>query len=446
VSRLPETFPAESRGDASDVTLGDAVDVAELVIPGSAPEVADVVRWAAQEGRTVLPVGTGRHLHRMVAAERAVVLRADRLGGIRIYEPADLTLTAGAGTPLSELRAALAPHDQWLPFDPPDVDARTLGGLVAAGLSGPLAAGYGRLRNHVLGATAVLGDGRVVHLGGRVVKNVAGFDLLRPLVGSMGGLAVLTEICLRLFPVPHTEKVLVKRGDASAELVDAALGVARASVMPVAAVLVGGLPKSGGRTALLVRLHGASSSVRADRRTFEDVMGGPVEVLDGLAAAEVLRVARDHPGGGPSTGTSAEPGAMAAQDVTAGSMCHGAGVASALPARLGDVLAALESTLGTVPFSSDVMAGTTRFAFSSDQAPDLVGLRRALEGVGGSLGIEQLPDGADVEVGDAVSSVGAGEAALAARVRAVFDPPGVFWRARESRPAGRPSPRPGGSG
>ena len=175
-------------------------------------------------------------------------------------------------------------------------------------------------------------------------------------------------------------------------------------------------------------------------------MGDPVEVLEGVDAAEVLRIARDHPGGGSSPGTSAEPRGSTGQDVTTGSMRHGVGVASALPARLGDVLAALESTLGPIPFLSDVRAGTTRFAFSSDQAPALVGLRRALEGVGGSLGIERLPDGADVEVGDAVSSVGAGEAALAARVSAVFDPPGVFWRARESYPAWRPGPRLGGSG
>src|SRR5680860_1056589 len=105
------------------------------------------------------------------------MLSTARMSGVEIYEPADLTLTAGAGTPLRELAEALAPHDQWLPFDPPDADGRTLGGLVAAGLSGPLAAGYGPLRNHVLGATVVCGDGRVLRLGGRVVKNVAGFDL-----------------------------------------------------------------------------------------------------------------------------------------------------------------------------------------------------------------------------------------------------------------------------
>ena len=128
MSGLTEIVPPGSLGDPSRVTLGGAVGVEALVHPGSDAEVADVVRWAGQEGLTVLPVGTGAHLHRVVTAERAVVTRTDRLAGIRIYEPADLTLTAGAGTPLSGLRTALAPHDQWLPFDPPDVDGRTLGG------------------------------------------------------------------------------------------------------------------------------------------------------------------------------------------------------------------------------------------------------------------------------------------------------------------------------
>lgn len=410
MSGVTGIVPAGSLGDPAQVALGDGVAVEAVVKPASEAEVADVVRWAGSEGATVLPVGTGGHLHRVVTAERAVVTRMSGLSGIRIYEPADLTLTAGAGTPLSELRATLAPHQQWLPFDPPDVDGRTLGGLVASGLSGPLAAGYGALRNHVLGATVVLGDGRVVRLGGRVVKNVAGFDLLRPIVGSMGGLAVISEVCVRLFPVPQEQQLLLVRGDAPGTLVEAARAVGRASVMPASAVVLGGVPEVDDKAALLVRLHGAVSSVQADRRTLQAAMGGPVEVLEGADVVALTAVARD-------AGTRDRAGGVA--------------VASALPARMGEVLAAVDAAVGTVPLSFDVMGGLARFSFAPEQVTALPGLRRVLEAAGGSLGVERWPPGA-ASVPEAVSAPRAGEAALAERVRAVFDAPGVYWRGRDA--------------
>jgi glycolate oxidase FAD binding subunit len=155
-----------------------------VIRPTSAAEVAAVLRWADSEGVGVLPIGEGDRVA-PVASGRFVALSTERLSGIEIYEPADLTFTAGAGTAISTIVEALSPHDQWMPFDPPDVSRRSLGGLVALGESGPLWAGYGALRNHVLGMTIATGDGRVLRLGGRVVKNVAGFDLLKPMVASI---------------------------------------------------------------------------------------------------------------------------------------------------------------------------------------------------------------------------------------------------------------------
>ena len=136
-----------------------------------------------------------------------------RLNGIEIYEPADLTLTARSGTSLVDIAAELRSHSQWLPFDPPRLLDRTLGGFVATGQSGPLWMGYGELRNHVLGMTIVSGDGRLLKLGGRVMKNVAGFDLLKPIVGSHGRFGVITSVSIRAFPVPAVERVLVLRAD-----------------------------------------------------------------------------------------------------------------------------------------------------------------------------------------------------------------------------------------
>jgi len=137
----------------------------------STEEVADTLRWAAANDIGVLPVGSAARTAPPRRDGRFVVLSTDRLTGMEIYEPADVTLTAKGGTPLEEISDALRAHRQWLPFDPPGAAGRTLAGLVATGESGPVATGYGELRNHVLGATVVCGDGRVLRLGGRVVKD-----------------------------------------------------------------------------------------------------------------------------------------------------------------------------------------------------------------------------------------------------------------------------------
>ncbi len=428
---LADALPSEALGDTADAPrLAGSVEA--LIRPGDPAEVSEALAWARAEGTTLLPVGTGRHIPRIVAPARCAVLSTERMSGVTIYEPADLTLTALAGTPLSALREALAPHAQWLPFDPPDVEGRTLGGLVASGLSGPLAAGYGALRNHVLGATVVLGDGRRLRLGGRVVKNVAGFDLLRPVVGSLGGLCVVTEICVRLFPEPRVDRLLITRADTPSALVGAARAVARAPVVPASSVLVSGADASAEGAALLVRLHGARPTVDADQRTFERAIGRPVEVVD-EDVTMVTRAARDLLAGGAGENRTAT--------VSGDAPALGVGNASAPADRLGNLLSALDSTLGRVPFSCDAYSGTVRFGFDGGHVPALATLRRALEALGGSLGVERAPGGAAPDLGDAVSTPSAGEAKLTARVRAVFDPAGVFWPS-----AGRAAPADGAVG
>ena len=369
--------------------------------PADATEVAAAVVEARRSGLRVLPIGTGRHLARPSSPD-ALFLSSERMAGVEIYEPADLTLTAGAGTPLRDLAEALAPHDQWLPFDPPDAEGRTLGGLMAAGLSGPLAAGYGPLRNHVLGATVVCGDGRVLRLGGRVVKNVAGFDLLRPVVGSRGSLAVVTSVCVRLFPVPQVDRVLVLRGESPDALVAAARAVAGAPVVPASTVLVGGLPSPHGGSALVVRLHGAVATVDADQATLERATGSAFEVLDGVAAERLVVAVRDHPSS------------------------EGVGRLAVLPNQLEDALRAVGETSGNAPLMADVHEGRVLFGFDPDQVHHLVALRKRVEATGGSLGFERVPSGTELEAEAARTPRRAAEVALAERVRAVFDPSGVF--------------------
>jgi len=124
------------------------------------------------------------------------------LSGISSYEPTELVVTARAGTPLADLEAALAEHGQSLPFEPPRFAAGgTVGGMVAAGLSGPSRANVGSVRDHVLGVTLLNGRGEILTFGGQVAKNVAGYDVSRLMAGSLGILGVICEVSLKVLPV-----------------------------------------------------------------------------------------------------------------------------------------------------------------------------------------------------------------------------------------------------
>ena len=165
---------------------------------------------AARADRTPLHImggGTKAHLGEVPATSSAAgePLRTDGLRGIVAYEPSELVVTVRAGTPLAELEAALAEQGQQLAFEPPRLgrDASTggtVGGMVAAGLSGPARASAGSLRDYVLGATLLDGAGEQLRFGGQVMKNVAGYDISRLLAGSWGVLGVITDVSLKVLP------------------------------------------------------------------------------------------------------------------------------------------------------------------------------------------------------------------------------------------------------
>jgi len=170
-----------------------------LLTPSSAAEFAEAIRAHP----AVLAIGA-QTKSRLSAVNDAVVrLSTLKLSGIVEYEPDEYTFTARAGTRLSDLAATLAEKGQYLPFDPPlAASGATLGGTVAAGLSGPGRFRYGGLRDFILGVQFIDGAGRALRLGGKVVKNAAGFDLPKFFVGSLGRYGVLTELTLKVFPRP----------------------------------------------------------------------------------------------------------------------------------------------------------------------------------------------------------------------------------------------------
>lgn len=182
--------------------------------------------------------------------------------GVVNYEPAELVFTARSGTPLSEVEAILGERKQMLPFDPPHFgEAATLGGTIAAGLSGPRRPWTGAARDFVLGTRIINGRGQVLRLGGEVIKNVAGFDLSRLMVGAMGTLGVLLDISFKVLPQPRRELTL----DLELSAAQAIDELARWGVQPVP--LSGACHLDGH---LYVRLSGAESAVEQAR----DHIGG----------------------------------------------------------------------------------------------------------------------------------------------------------------------------
>lgn len=178
--------------------------------PADEAGIAAAVLAAAAAGEPLSIEGNGSKagLLRPVQAARGLSTRG--LTGITLYKPAELVLSARAGTPIPEIEAALAEHGQHLIAEPPDTRAifgsdrpATLGGIVATNLSGPRRIAWGSMRDHVLGVRFVNGQGEVLRSGGRVLKNVTGLDLCKLLSGSHGTLGIMTEITLKVLPAPE---------------------------------------------------------------------------------------------------------------------------------------------------------------------------------------------------------------------------------------------------
>ena len=185
-----------------------------------------------EPGRRLLPVA-GATKPALSEVEDGQVERLDvtRLSGITEYEPAELTLTALAGTPILEAQSALAEHGQHLPFDPPLAAAgATLGGVVAAGAAGSCSLRHGGIRDFVIGVRFVDGTGRLVSGGGKVVKNAAGFDLPKLMVGSIGRLGVMVQLSFKVFPRPPASTTLLWRPAGLNRAIEAAIALMRSPV------------------------------------------------------------------------------------------------------------------------------------------------------------------------------------------------------------------------
>ena len=386
--------------------------------PRNAAEVVDAVRWAMNAGEAldVVGAGTRRDFGRPVDAPH--VLDVSALCGVLDYEPEELILTALPGTPLAEIESLLAARRQCLAFEPPYLTgAGTLGGAVSTGLSGPRRPKAGAVRDHVLGVTAVSGRGELFKAGGKVVKNVTGYDLPKLITGSYGTLAVLTELTIKVLPAQEDTRTLLVGGQTAPDAVRTMTSVLQSTADTSAACyLPQGVSVPGSATdaaATAFRLEGVGPSVefRLSRLRQELAGAGSIVILDVESSLHFWRAIRD-----------VVP--------LAGDTAHGLWRISVPPSQGAEVLAKIQAGLPGSRAFLDWGGGLVWL--QSPDAADLAGtlaceqtIRSVLAQSGGHATLMRAP----VEVRRNVSVFqpqAASLAALSKRVKLQFDPKRVL--------------------
>jgi glycolate oxidase FAD binding subunit len=263
-------------GHAAEADSSDAVDgvAAQWVArPADEAETAAVLRTCAEGGLAVVTRGAGTKLGWGLPPRRVdVVLDTTRMDRLVEHAAGDLVVVAGAGRRLGQVQADLAEAGQRLSIDPPQDG--TIGGTIASAATGPIRLAHGAVRDLVIGATFVLADGTVAHSGGKVVKNVAGYDVAKLLTGSLGTLAVITQAAFRLHPEPHARAWVtapVTGGDEAHRLTQAAV---HSQTMPAALELDLATPREG---TLCVQLEGVGPGVEQRAATMCGLLGPQAE-------------------------------------------------------------------------------------------------------------------------------------------------------------------------
>jgi len=208
------------------------------VWPGSAEEVAAVIKLANQDGLPIVP--SAGSVPQILGHDKqpCMVMSTTRLTEVEHYDHADLTVGVGAGTTVAQLNAMVSADRLMFAGDPPAPGRCTIGGLLATAAQGPLRHGYGAVRDYCIGIRFVTGDGRRAKGGGRVVKNVAGYDLMKLLIGSYGTLAVITSASFKLFPAPGQTRTFLAEFRSAGEALRFRDSVIRSPLSPMCLELV----------------------------------------------------------------------------------------------------------------------------------------------------------------------------------------------------------------
>jgi glycolate oxidase FAD binding subunit len=386
-----------------------ADEVATLT-PSDEAEACAAVAEARGRGETLDIVGGGSRAELGRPAEGKRRLSSARLDGIVFHEPAEMVLRAKAGTPLAAVEAALEAHNQMLPFEPIDSRALygggepTVGGLVATNASGPRRVSAGAARDSVIGLRLVNGRGEAIMTGGRVMKNVAGLDLVKLNCGALGTLGLLTEATFKLLPKPESEATIVIRRLDDARAV-AAMTAALGSPFGVsgAAMLSPGMGREFSRTFLRIEGFSASVDHRADKLLALLAEFGAERVLKGEDSRRLWRAVRD-------ADFLAEPRECAVWRV------------GVKPSRAVE----FRARLGPRALAHLFDCGGGLVWLSTGPTPaDAAALRAALAPSGGHATLVRAPDVLRAAV-DVFQPQPPAVMALTRRVKAAFDPDGVF--------------------
>jgi glycolate oxidase FAD binding subunit len=386
------------------------VAASERIRPADASACARAVAESAEAGRSLRIRGAGTKDYLGEVLPTDAVLDTTALAGVVAHVPADLTVTVGAGTRFADLRSALAHAGQFLPLDPPHADAATIGGIVAANSTGFWRARYGGVRDLLIGTTAVLGDGTVARSGGRVVKNVAGYDLNKLFVGSLGTLGVFVECTFKVLPRPPVSQGAHARFARGADAFAAADAIVRTSARPAALAISGG---PGSAWELLLQADGDTAPVA---RT--------LELLSESARAHGAS-AQPHDGVPAVLATLNEVSARG----------EGTVVRAALPLAAQPAFALTAARLeGFAQLVADAASGIVRVVLHGDDPVVLSSadvLLAAARVCGGTARVERRPESLRGRLGAWGEAEAAGHF-LMRRLKEAFDPRGILEPGRSA--------------
>jgi glycolate oxidase FAD binding subunit len=258
--------------------------------PETAEHLADELRRSALHERTIVLEGGGTKRAMGGPAEGDDLISMAGLRRVLEYEPRDLTVSAEAGMPWRELTQMLAANRQMVPLDPPFADRATVGGVIAANSSGPRRRLYGTARDMVIGMRFAMVDGKLVETGGMVVKNVAGLDMAKLLIGSFGTLAAIASVNFKVQPVPEVERTFVLPFATAGEAMSAKHGLLVSALQPSAVDLLN--PAAGasvGNAAWLLAVRAGGNAASVNRYERELARGGQTVAFEGEGQGRLWR-------------------------------------------------------------------------------------------------------------------------------------------------------------
>jgi len=372
-----------------------------IVLPGSREEVAECLKVCSDAGAAVIPAGRMTWLDCGNPLRQAdVVLSLSRLNRIIEYSPPDLTACVEAGVTLGDFTAATMKHRQWLPVDPPGFTRASLGAIAACNSSGALRLGFGTPRDYVIGLKLAHADGTESKSGGRVVKNVAGYDMNKLYVGSYGTLAVITEVIVKLRPLADCNSTMLITSKYRGPLFHLAKRVLASELLPASVVLcrrLSALPED----ALLIRFIDSEASVASQ----VDWVNAAV---DDTSTAALLSEAD----------AEAAWAEVADFDERATRLRISVPLSS-VPAEFEKAFVAHIECVAT----ADIGTGIIRMSFDADErlvADQIKRLRKSVVSSGGTLFIEKAPHEVKAEA-DAWGDAGA-TLSLMRTLKEAFDP------------------------